>query len=146
MNMGGGGGSAPSTGPGGLPPPDPNRTIDPNKFVRGTITTNAKTKALVKTGGAIFLTAKRPDASGKPSGAPLAVAKLVMDAKGSMPFELTEKDQMIAGTDFSGEVIVTARFDQDGDAISKQSGDVFGELRVTIPADKLELVLDTVMP
>ena len=53
---------------------------------------------------------------------------------------------MPGGTGFAGDVVVTARYDQDGDALSKQPGDVSGEVKATIPADKLDLALDTVLP
>ena len=49
---------------------------------------------------------------------------------------------MIAGTKLEGEVIISARYDQDHDAISKQPGDVAGTLKVKVPADNLVLVLD----
>jgi hypothetical protein len=38
-----------------------------------------------------------------------------------------------------------ARYDQDSDAISKQPGDVTGQVKATIPSEKLVLVLDTVL-
>jgi hypothetical protein len=39
-----------------------------------------------------------------------------------------------------------ARYDQDADAISKQPGDVTGQIRVKIPAENVKLSLDTVLP
>jgi hypothetical protein len=39
-----------------------------------------------------------------------------------------------------------ARYDQDSDAMSKQPGDVTGQLRVKIPAVNVKLALDTVLP
>ena len=53
---------------------------------------------------------------------------------------------MVAGTELTGDVVVSARYDQDSDAISKQPGDVTGQLRVKVPADKLVLTLDTILP
>ena len=78
------------------------------------------------------------------AGPPLAVDKLTWGS-GDLPFEMTEKQAMIAGTELTGDVVVTARFDQDGDAISKQPGDVSGSVRVKIPADKVTLTLDDVL-
>jgi hypothetical protein len=63
-----------------------------------------------------------------------------------MPFELTEANAMAAGTELTGDVIVMARYDQDSDAISKHPGDITGQVRAKVPADKLELTLDTVLP
>jgi hypothetical protein len=142
-----GSGAAPS-GPDvtqmGFTAPDPNRKLDPNKRIRGTIKVDAKAKANVKAGGAIFLIVKKADANGQPSGPPLAVEK-VLWAEG-LKFELTEAQAMVAGTELVGEVIVTARYDQDSDAISKQPGDVTGMTKVKIPAENVELKLDTILP
>jgi hypothetical protein len=37
------------------------------------------------------------------------------------------------------------RYDQDGDALSKQPGDVTGQLKLKIPADHADVMLDTVL-
>lgn len=129
----------------GLAAPDPNRPIDPTHRIAGTIAVDAKVKDKLKPGTAIFLIVKRAGADGAPSGPPLAVDKLDW-AAGGVPFELTDANAMVAGTEFTGDVVVTARYDQDGDALSKEPGDVTGMLRAKIPADKLTLTLDTLLP
>ena len=129
----------------GLPPPDPNRPIDPTHRIAGTIKVDAKIKDALKRGTAVFLIAKHLDASGAPSGPPVAVEKLTWD-KDELPFELTDHDSMIAGTVLSGDVVVIAHYDTDGDAISKTSGDILGQVKVTIPADKVTLMLDNPIP
>jgi hypothetical protein len=129
----------------GLPAPDPNRPMDPSHHIRGVIRVHEKAKDRAKPGTAVFVIAKRADASGQPSGPPLAVQKLVWNG-GDLPFELTEANAMVGGTELTGDVIVQARYDQDGDALSKQPGDITGELRVKIPADDVKLYLDTVLP
>lgn len=128
----------------GLQPPDPNRPIDPNKSLSGTIKPTADTKAKVPPGSVIFLSVKRADASGQPTGAPLAVKRLMV---GTWPlwFRVTEEDAMVGGTELAGEVVVTAWSDQDQDAISKLPGDVLGQVRATIPSKDLVLVLDQVI-
>ena len=128
----------------GLPTPAPDRPIDPSHHVKGVIKIHPKAKDRVKPGTAVFLIVKRPDASGQPSGTPLAVEKLTWGT-GDLPFELTEKHAMIAGTQLTGDVIVIAHYDQDGDAISKQPGDVMGQVKVKIPADNVNLFLDDVL-
>ncbi|HWU86076.1 MAG TPA: hypothetical protein VN253_02330 [Kofleriaceae bacterium] len=129
----------------GLPPPDPNRKIDPSHRVKGMIKVHAKAKDRVKPGGAVFVVVKRAGADGQPSGSPLAVEKLSWAGDG-VAFELTEANAMSAGTELTGDVVVTARYDQDSDAISKQPGDVTGQIRVKVPADAVELTLDTILP
>ena len=129
----------------GLPPPDPNRPIDPNHHVKGFVKIHPKAKDRVKAGNAVFLIVKRADASGQPTGTPLAVEKLEWGAGDTVPFSLTEQQAMIAGTQLTGDVVVIAHYDQDGDAISKQPGDVMGQVKVTIPADNVNLFLDDVL-
>jgi len=131
------------SGPGGLPSPDPDRPIDPNKFIRGTIAVGGKAKA--PTGGVLFLAVRPADASGNPAGPPLAV-ELLQPATFPMPFELTEAQAMIGGTAFSGNVVVTVRWDQDQDVDTKQPGDLSGKVATTIPSEGVKLTLDTVQP
>ncbi|HEX2688351.1 MAG TPA: hypothetical protein VHN14_17090 [Kofleriaceae bacterium] len=129
----------------GLSAPDPDRTIDPTHRVAGTVAVDAKAKGRVKPGTAVFLVVKRVGPDGTPSGPPLAVDKLTW-ASGGVPFELTDAQAMVAGTELRGDVIVLARYDQDSDALSKEPGDITGQVRVKIPADHVQLLLDTVLP
>ena len=128
----------------GLPAPDPNRPIDPNRYVRGTIKIHEKAKDRVKPGTGVFVVVKRADKDGNPTGSPLAVDKLTWN-KDELQFELTERNAMVGGTELTGDVIVTARYDQDGDALSKEAGDVVGQAKVTLPADKVVIWLDTIL-
>lgn len=139
-----GGGGSPDVTKLGLQSPDPNRAIDPSHRIAGTIEIDPKLAAHAQAGGTIFVIVKRPDASGNPSGTPLAVDKLTYQP-GAVAFTLGEAQAMVAGTELVGDVIVTARYDQDGDAISKQPGDVIGQARVTIPADHVKIVLGQVL-
>ena len=130
----------------GLPPPDPNRKIDPTHHIRGVIAVDPKAKAHVADGGIVFLYAQRADAGGQPSGMPIAVAKLTYTGA-DIPFSLDETQEMTGVTgDLSGDVVVTAHYDQDGEARTKQPGDVTGMLRVQVPADNVKISLDTIVP
>jgi hypothetical protein len=144
MNNPHGAGGSPDVAKMGLPAPDPNRKIDPSRRVTGTIKVHAKAKDRVAMGGAIFITVKKAGPDGAPSGPPLAVDKLTW-AKDELKFSMTEAQSMIAGTELTGDVVVTARYDQDSDAISKQPGDVVGSVRVKIPADNVNLTLDDIL-
>ena len=139
------GGGSPDVTAMGLPAPDPNRKIDPNNRVKGVIKVHPKAKSRLAAGTAVFITIKKAAADGSAVGAPLAVEKLSWQAN-EVPFELTEKNAMIGGTELKGDVVVTARYDQDGDAMSKQPGDVVGTLRVKIPTDKAVVTLSDVLP
>jgi hypothetical protein len=146
MDMGGGGGGGTDVSQLGLPPPDPSRAIDPTHVVAGVIKVDAKVKELIKAGGALFVTVKKADAAGAASGPPLAVEKLSWGDKDEVAFQLTEAQAMIGGTQLTGDVVVSARFDQDGDALSKQPGDVTGTARVTVPSKSVVVSLDSVLP
>ena len=128
----------------GLPPPDRARPVDSTKFLAGTVTAPAGNQAKIPPGAAIFLSVRPADASGAPAGMPLAVDKLVAGGTWPLAFRITEAEAMVGGTAFSGAVVITARFDQDGEARSKQPGDISGVTRATIPADGLVITLDTV--
>jgi hypothetical protein len=129
----------------GLPAPDPNRKIDPTRFVKGSIKIHEKARTRTKPGTALFLMVKRAGADGSPTGAPLAVEKLEWNAAGELTFALTEAQAMVAGTELVGDVVVSARYDQDSDAISKEPGDITGSTRVTLPAENVTIVLDTIL-
>jgi hypothetical protein len=147
MNMGG----DPHAGMGGNPamanmqPPDPERKVDKSKFLRGTIVATGDARGKVKQGAILFL-AVRPinELTGETIGSPLAVERIDID-KLPVRFELTGEHAMSAGTDFSGSVRIDARVDGDGDAISKEPGDVVGSVKAKIPAKGLKLPLDTVL-
>lgn len=129
----------------GLSAPDPDRAIDPTHRVAGTLGVDPKLKARLSAGGAVFLVVKRAGPDGAPTGSPLAVDKLTWAGDG-VAFELTEAQAMVAGTALSGDVVVSARYDQDSDAMTKQPGDVTGQVRVTVPAEHVKLTLDTLLP
>jgi hypothetical protein len=138
------GAGGPNVGQMGLPAPDPNRKIDPNRRLSGTIKVHAKAKDRVPAGGAIFLTVKAVGPDGGPFGPPLAVEKLIWQ-KDKLDFTLTEAQSMIAGTELKGNVIITARYDQDSDAMSKQPGDVVGTAQATVPADNVSVLLADIL-
>jgi hypothetical protein len=128
----------------GLAAPDPERAIDPNKYLKGTIKPTAETKDVVPKGAVIFLSVKRADANGQAVGAPLAVKRLRLSTW-PLWFQLTEEDAMVSGTQFDGEVVITAWADQDQDAMSKTPGDVLGTVKAKIPSNDLVLELNTVL-
>jgi hypothetical protein len=128
-----------------MDPPDPDRPIDKNKFVRGNIRAKPDVASKIKAGSVLFLSAWPVDPNtGEVLGAPVAVAKLTVD-KLPVAFELSERDAMAAGTKFDGDVVVTARVDGDGEARTKEPGDVEGRVQARIPAKGVDLVLDTAL-
>jgi hypothetical protein len=88
-------------------------------------------------GVAIFIVAKPVT-----GGVPLAVAKLVYAGGGSIPFHLDDHDTLEGGAVLVGDVVVTARYDQDGDALTKQPGDLVGSASVHVPAHGVSIRVD----
>jgi hypothetical protein len=112
--------------------------------ISGTITFAPAVQGKVRPGN-IFVLVKRVDAGGQPTGMPLAIDRVRFDGD-RLPFLLDQTKQMISGPAVIGDVVVLARWDQDDDAITKQPGDITGTLRVTAPAQGVQLVLDTILP
>ena len=117
---------------------NPTAPIDPNKRIKGVFKINAKVADKIKPDGAIFLIVKKPDAAGQPTGSALAVDRVTWKGAGQ-GFE-------IGFDEVSGDVIVQARYDLDGDASTKNPGDVVGQVRAKIPSDNVVIELDTVLP
>jgi cytochrome c-type biogenesis protein CcmH len=114
--------------------------FDPKTVIAGSLKLDDKVKAKVQSGDVIFLVARA--AAGGP---PLAVKRMVAGAW-PLAFTLDSRDAMMAGTAMQGKVIVNARIDKDGDAMTKNPGDVTGVTKpVEPPAKDVVLMLDTVL-
>jgi hypothetical protein len=118
--------------------------FDPKTVISGVLRLDDKVKAKVKEGDAIFLTVRQHDPSGA-KGPILAVKKLTA-AKFPAPFQLDNRDAMMAGTKLGGKVVVYVTIDKDGDAITKNPGDVTGTSRpLDLPSQKVVVTLDTLL-
>src|SRR5690606_11875603 len=125
------GGMDPHAGMGlpALEPPDPDRPVDRSRFLRGKIVAADAVASRVRPGAVLFLSVRPVEpVSGDVIGSPLAVDRLEI-ASLPVTFHLDGSKAMSAGTGFEGDVVIVARVDQDGDALSKEPGDVEGELR-----------------
>jgi hypothetical protein len=91
--------------------------------------------AKIKPGMSFFISA-RPLAGGPP----LAVKRLGA-VEFPYLFELSDKDRMMAGTDFSGEVYLSLRLDGDGNPLTREPGDVGVSLNTKVGETKLDLTL-----
>ncbi len=144
--LAGGGGGGVDVAAMGLPPPDPNKPIDPSKVLAGTVVLGGAHTGKVPAGSVIFLAVRQADPStGQGVGMPIATDKLVVGSTWPLSFRIDESKAMIGGTGFSGDVVVMARFDQDHEARSKQPGDIVGQVRATIPSSSLTITLDQVL-
>jgi hypothetical protein len=117
--------------------------FDPKSVLAGQIRVDKKVKSKVAAGDTIFLVARGAGEGGTP-GPVLAVKKLTAGAW-PLVFEIDGRDAMLAGTKLAGKVVVTARVDKDGDAMTKNPGDVLGKVEVSPPSSKVVLTLDRVL-
>lgn len=81
---------------------------------------------------------------GVEGGPPLAVKRL-SDIKYPYNYQIGPWDSMIQGTQFDGELTLTARIDSDGDA-KASPGDIDGTLTVMPGDKKADLLLSHVIP
>jgi hypothetical protein len=116
--------------------------IDPTKVLSGKIELSPKVRANVKPGDVIYLSVRQSQ-DGLP-GQILAVDRF--EAKDlPISFLVDGHKAMVPGTDFKGKVIISARVDKDGDAMTKNPGDVEGKTVTEIPNKRVVVTLDTVL-
>jgi hypothetical protein len=129
----------------GMQSPDPNRPIDPNRRIRGTLKISAAVAAKAQPGAVLYLMVRKLSPDGK-QGTLIAVDKLKWTADGQS-FELTERNAMVqGGPDLIGELMLMARIDGDEDAMTRESGDIIGQTKVNVPSDGVVLTLDSMIP
>ncbi len=95
----------------------------PSGTISGTIDLDPALKDSVRAGSRMFVIARKAG-----ERMPLAVRVTPIPDGGVFPlkYTLTQADAMVKGVPFSGDVTVEARIDGDGDAISKEAGDITG--------------------
>lgn len=125
----------------GAPPLASEAGVPSGPPIRGTVTVASELAARVPQGAVLFLIARRDGV-----GPPLAVERI---AQPSFPleFSLGPEDRMIQTLPFAGEMQISARLDADGDAMSRQPGDLEGRapLAVAPGASGVAVVLDSVL-
>ena len=137
--------------PGKLPanhPPMPGQEA-PKGPVAGTIHLAPELKGDVKVGSVLYVIVRRDAGAGR-QGMLLAAKKVPVTGAAMFPYayEVTEKDLMIDGTTMEGALRVSARADQDIDAISKTPGDLTGAMDRPVPAGSsgADFALDAKIP
>ena len=129
------------------PPPAPQASSSPadgaavesTTRIAGTIEVAPDLADSVPSGGILYLIVR---VAGREGGAPLAVQQSPAPAL-PYTFEITERDSMIEGTPLIGEMSITARIDQDGDAFTETPGDLSGEASPVVEGDaNVVIVLD----
>jgi hypothetical protein len=129
--------------PGAEEPEAVPAVVDESKSISGTITLPPANRAKVARGDVMFLAARR--AGGPPGpGSMLAVQKLTAEDF-PMRFSISDRDAMIPGVPFEGQMSITVRVDKDGDAMTRRKGDVFGQAEnVKVGSQKVVISLDKV--
>jgi hypothetical protein len=104
----------------------------------------AASLAKKKPPGTLFLVARRISDNPNARGTLIAVKKLPATTF-PLPFSLTAADMPFQQGAFEGELVLTARIDQDGDPLTYEKGDVFGKLpKVQVGSHDVKLALDQV--
>ncbi len=130
-------GDGPTT-PGGIP-------FDEKSVIVGSLAVPDAIKPKIAAGDTIFLVVRRASDDGQP-GPILAVKKLDAAKTFPQPFVIDGRDAMMVGTALAGKVVVNVRVDKDGNATTKNPGDVIGSSAVIQPpAKQVVIQLDKVM-
>lgn len=111
-----------------------------DQTISGKIVIDPKIKDSVPEEGALFVFV-RPE--GVVSGPPLAVKRMAFTGF-PQSFSISEKDAMRSTVRFEGNLTLSARLDQDGDARSAP-GDIEGSLVTKGGTNRIELILDKVI-
>ena len=135
---------APSDQPPTLPPSpreEQRAAPDEGQPIRGTIRIAPELAGRVPSGAVLFLIARHGGA-----GPPLAVQRI---AKPRFPLEFSigPQDRMIQAIPFAGEIDLSARIDADGNAMSRQPGDLEGRAAAAVEpgASGVAITIDSVL-
>ena len=116
----------PASMPSGHPSSQPQQPVAEKNYVYGEISLDPSLVGSVKQGSVLFVVVRRHVEGGK--GMLIAATKQANITKDSFPLKYVVKQQdAMMGAPLVGKVTVSARIDQDGDAISKQPGDLVAE-------------------
>ena len=116
----------------------------PGASITGSIVLSPAIAKAKPKGGTLYLVARRISDNPTARGTLIAVRKLPV-TKFPLPFSLTAADMPFQNGPFDGDLVLTARIDQDGDPMTHEKGDVFGTLpKVPVGAHGVKLALDQV--
>lgn len=104
--------------------------------VRGTLVLTPELADSVPSGSVLFLIARRPQ-----GGPPLAVQR-IPDPRFPLPFELGPDDRMIQAIPFEGPMLLSARVDGDGNATSREPGDLLGNAPAPVDPGATNVIIE----
>jgi hypothetical protein len=109
--------------------------------IEGTLELAPNLMGRVPPGAVLFVIARNAE-----SGPPLAVVR-VADPRFPLRFSIGPDDRMIQSMPFAGEILISARVDADGDAMTRSPGDLRGASGIpNAPGDRgVTLLIDEVL-
>lgn len=118
------------------PSPEAKPSTGSGETIRGVVRVAPALAEKAKGKAAIFIIAR-----GKQPGPPLAVMR-ILNPRFPLEFTMSERNVMLQGVAFAGEVSLIAKLDGDG-KVGTQAGDIFGGARgpVRVGAQDVEIVL-----
>ena len=102
------------------PPPPPSPQTASAEAIRGVVTLAPELEGRVPAGAILFLIARRGE-----GGPPLAVQRIV-EPQLPLEFAIGPEDRMIDQVPFEGPLVLSARLDSDGNAMTRLPGDLQG--------------------
>ena len=130
--------------PAAAPPAEAPPADSPGASITGSIVLSPAVAKARPKGGTLYLVARRISDNPTARGTLIAVRKLPA-TKFPLPFSLTAADMPFQNGPFDGDLVLTARIDQDGDPLTHEKGDVFGTLpKVPVGSHDVKLALDQV--
>ena len=113
------------------------------EVISGKIVLPPSRRARVAKGDTIFVSARRSVLL--PGGGSLLAAQRLQADEFPLLFTLSARDAMIPGTAFAGPVTIAVRVDKDGDPLTRQKGDLYGQaMNVPVGTAQLVVSLDSV--
>jgi cytochrome c-type biogenesis protein CcmH len=113
--------------------------------ITGKITIDSRMQANGNSSATLFIIARR---SGAAAGPPLAVQKIDKPAF-PLAYSLGQENVMMQGTAFAGKINISARLDKDGNAMTREAGNLLGEYPenpAEVGSQNVDIVLDQVAP
>ena len=139
--------AAPASQPAKQPTSAPTGQVAPSDgSIASVIHISEDMKNAVRQGSVMFVMARQVSPDGG-RGMAVAAKKVPVGSTDQFPmkFRLSSADVMMQGAAFAGKMRIEARIDQDGDAISKQPGDVTGQTNglIEVGQQDVEFYLDS---
>jgi cytochrome c-type biogenesis protein CcmH len=117
--------------------------VKSGQTISGKISVEAKLQGKIDPGATLFLIAR---AAAGAAGPPLAVKK-IDQPKFPVAYSLGQENVMMQGTPFTGKINISARLDKDGNAMTREAGNLLGDYKknpVDVGSQNVDIVLDQV--